>query len=100
MELAGIRAEQVHASATAGALLYAEMNFTMIRVGIGAYGIWPSRESQIAAREWSWEFHGETNIVDVYIGYLRRKLDEGGAPSVVETLRGYGYRLKDEARGG
>jgi len=56
--------------------------------------------SQIAERVWSWEFHGETNIVDVYIGYLRRKLDEGGAPSVIETLRGYGYRLKDEARGG
>jgi DNA-binding response OmpR family regulator len=54
--------------------------------------------SQIAERVWSWEFHGETNIVDVYIGYLRRKLDDG-APSVIETLRGYGYRLKDEARG-
>jgi len=55
--------------------------------------------SQIAERVWSWEFHGETNIVDVYIGYLRRKLDESGAPSVIETLRGYGYRLRDEARG-
>jgi len=54
--------------------------------------------SQIAERVWSWEFHGETNIVDVYIGYLRRKLDEAGAPSVIETLRGYGYRLRDEAR--
>ena len=54
--------------------------------------------SQIAERVWSWEFHGETNIVDVYIGYLRRKLDEAGTPSVIETLRGYGYRLKDEAR--
>jgi DNA-binding response OmpR family regulator len=55
--------------------------------------------SQIAERVWSWEFHGETNIVDVYIGYLRRKLDDGRAPSVIETLRGYGYRLRDEARG-
>ncbi len=54
--------------------------------------------AQIAERVWSWEFHGETNIVDVYIGYLRRKLDEAGAPSVIETLRGYGYKLRDEAR--
>ena len=54
--------------------------------------------SQIAERVWSWEFHGETNIVDVYIGYLRRKLDEAGTPSVIETLRGYGYRLRDEAQ--
>ena len=54
--------------------------------------------AQIAERVWSWEFDGETNIVDVYIGYLRRKLDEAGAPSVIETLRGYGYKLRDEAR--
>ena len=54
--------------------------------------------SQIAERVWSWEFHGETNIVDVYIGYLRRKLDADGAPSVIETLRGYGYRLREGAR--
>jgi two-component system OmpR family response regulator len=54
--------------------------------------------AQIAERVWSWEFHGETNIVDVYVGYLRRKLDEAGAPSVIETLRGYGYRLRDGAR--
>ena len=55
--------------------------------------------SQIAERVWSWEFHGETNIVDVYVGYLRRKLDRAGEPSNIETLRGYGYRLRDEPRG-
>jgi DNA-binding response OmpR family regulator len=54
--------------------------------------------AQIAERVWSWEFHGETNIVDVYVGYLRRKLDEGRAASIIETLRGYGYRLRNEAR--
>jgi DNA-binding response OmpR family regulator len=48
---------------------------------------------------WSWEFHGESNIVDVYVGYLRRKLDETGASSsFIETLRGYGYRLRNEVR--
>jgi alanine racemase len=47
----GIRPTQVHASASAGSLLYAEMDFTMVRVGIGTYGIWPSRETQVAARE-------------------------------------------------
>jgi alanine racemase len=51
LERSGIRPPQVHASATAGALLYAEMDFTMVRLGIGTYGIWPSRETQIAARE-------------------------------------------------
>jgi len=55
--------------------------------------------TQIAEHVWSWEFHGETNIVDVYIGYLRRKLDAAGAPSAIETLRGYGYRLRNGAHG-
>lgn len=47
----GIRPPNVHASATAGTLLYEHADFTMVRVGIGAYGIWPSRETQLAARE-------------------------------------------------
>jgi alanine racemase len=47
----GIRPPKVHASATAGTLLYEHADFTMVRVGIGAYGIWPSRETQLAARE-------------------------------------------------
>jgi alanine racemase len=48
---AGGRPSLIHASATSGALLYPETGFNMIRVGIGTYGIWPSRETQLAARE-------------------------------------------------
>src|SRR5213076_1972617 len=48
---AGIHPAYTHASATAGSLLYPEMDFTMVRIGIGTYGIWPSRETQLAARE-------------------------------------------------
>ena len=51
LERSGIRPKQIHASATAGTLLYSDMAFTMVRVGIGTYGIWPSRETQLAARE-------------------------------------------------
>jgi len=51
LEAEGVRPSLVHASATAGALLYPETGFTMVRLGIGAYGIWPSRETQLAARE-------------------------------------------------
>jgi alanine racemase len=46
-----VNPSQIHASATAGTLLYPDMDFNMVRVGVGAYGIWPSRETQIAARE-------------------------------------------------
>src|SRR5262245_31012900 len=48
---AGVHPAQIHAAASAGALLYPETGFTMVRLGIGAYGIWPSRETQLAARE-------------------------------------------------
>jgi alanine racemase len=51
LERSGVRLKQIHASATAGTLLYSDMAFTMVRVGIGTYGIWPSRETQLAARE-------------------------------------------------
>jgi alanine racemase len=48
---AGIQPREVHAAATAGILLYPETHFSMVRLGIGAYGVWPSRETRIAARE-------------------------------------------------
>jgi alanine racemase len=51
LQRAGIRPAQVHASATAGSLLYPEMDFSLVRLGIGTYGVWPSRETQLAARE-------------------------------------------------
>jgi alanine racemase len=51
VEDAGARPSWIHASATSGALLYPETGFNMIRVGIGTYGIWPSRETQLASRE-------------------------------------------------
>jgi alanine racemase len=51
VQRAGVRPRHVHVSATAGALLFPELSFTMVRVGIGTYGVWPSRETQLAARE-------------------------------------------------
>jgi alanine racemase len=51
LEEGDIHPPHIHAAATAGTLLYSETDFNMIRLGIGAYGIWPSRETQLAARE-------------------------------------------------
>lgn len=52
--------------------------------------------TQIAEQIWSLDFAGDSNVVDVYIGYLRRKLDRGAAPSLIQTVRGVGYRLSAE----
>jgi alanine racemase len=51
LKASGVELTQVHAAATSGALLYPETGFAMMRLGIGTYGLWPSRETQLAARE-------------------------------------------------
>jgi DNA-binding response OmpR family regulator len=51
-----------------------------------------SRE-QILAAVWGYEHDPATNIVDVYIGYLRRKLRQPGSPAPIQTVRSVGYRL-------
>jgi DNA-binding response OmpR family regulator len=48
---------------------------------------------QILAAAWEHDFEGESNIVDVYIRYLRTKLDLPGEPSIISTVRGAGYRF-------
>ncbi|MDO8964049.1 MAG: response regulator transcription factor [Coriobacteriia bacterium] len=48
---------------------------------------------QILDAVWGFDFDTGSNVVDVYIGYLRRKLDLPGEPSVIETVRGAGYRV-------
>jgi DNA-binding response OmpR family regulator len=51
-----------------------------------------SRE-QIIGHVWNFDFEGDSNIVDVYIRYLRRKMDDGFDPPLIHTLRGRGYML-------
>jgi len=51
----------------------------------------------IAQHVWGVDFDTETNIIDVYIGYLRRKLDTEGEPPLLHTVRGVGYVLKLES---
>lgn len=49
---------------------------------------------QILDAVWGFGFESASNVVDVYVSYLRRKLDTPGLPSVVETVRGAGYRVR------
>ena len=43
---------------------------------------------------WGYDFDVDTNVVDVFVGYLRRKLDAVGAPKMIETVRGVGFVLR------
>jgi DNA-binding response OmpR family regulator len=48
---------------------------------------------QILAAVWDVDFDPQSNVVDVYVRYLRRKIDPPDAPSIIESVRGAGYRL-------
>lgn len=51
--------------------------------------------SQIVERIWDYDFEGSSNIVDVYVSQLRRKLKALGASGSIETVWGIGYRLRN-----
>jgi DNA-binding response OmpR family regulator len=49
----------------------------------------------IAEHMWNIDADHLSNVIDVYIRYLRRKLCEGGEPDIIHTIRGFGYQLKE-----
>ncbi|MDA8269006.1 MAG: response regulator transcription factor [Actinomycetota bacterium] len=49
--------------------------------------------SQILSNVWSYSFEPGSNVVDVYVGYLRRKINLPGLAPLIQTVRGAGYRL-------
>jgi two-component system OmpR family response regulator len=50
-------------------------------------------KAQILDRVWNYDFGGQANIVELYVSYLRKKIDAGRKP-MIHTLRGAGYVLK------
>lgn len=58
-------------------------------------GIVLSRE-KIENHIWNLDYEGGTNVVDVYISYLRKKIDEGHKEKLIHTVRGRGYVLREE----
>jgi two-component system copper resistance phosphate regulon response regulator CusR len=50
----------------------------------------------IAEHVWGLDFDPESNIIDVYVGYVRRKIDGPGEPRLLHTVRGVGYVLRAE----
>lgn len=50
---------------------------------------------QILTHVWGYDYIGETNVVDVYVRYLRKKIDAAGDESLIQTYRGVGYSIKE-----
>ncbi|MCG2785353.1 MAG: response regulator transcription factor [Anaerolineae bacterium] len=50
---------------------------------------------QILNDVWGYDFGGDDNVLEIYVGYLRKKLEAGGRPRIIHTVRGIGYVLRE-----
>jgi two-component system response regulator MprA len=51
---------------------------------------------QILNDVWGYDFGGDDNVLEIYIGYLRKKLEAEGQPRLIQTVRGVGYAFREE----
>ena len=70
--------------------------FALLRYMIQNAGIVLSR-SRLEEHLWNYDYAGGSNVIDVYIRYLRKKIDSGHDKKLIHTIRGVGYVLKEEA---
>lgn len=75
---------------TLSAKEYSMLEFMMRNVGIVL-----SRE-KLENHVWNYDYEGGTNLVDVYVSYLRKKVDGGFEKKLIKTVRGFGYMISDE----
>lgn len=68
--------------------------FSLLRYMIQNQGIILSRE-KLEQHIWNYDFSGGSNVIDVYIRYLRKKIDEGQEKKLIHTVRGAGYVLRE-----
>lgn len=69
--------------------------FDLLELLVSNEGIVLSRDT-IYERIWGYDFETSSNSLDVYIGYLRRKTEEGDRPRLVHTVRGVGYVAREQ----
>ena len=67
--------------------------FSILEYLVNNQGIVLSRD-RIEQHIWNYDYEGGSNVVDVYIRYLRKKIDDGFEPKLIHTVRGAGYVLK------
>lgn len=77
--------------------IYIELSakeFAILEYLIHNQGIVLSRD-KISRHIWNYDYEGGSNVVDVYIRYLRRKIDDNFEPKLIHTVRGAGYVLRE-----
>ena len=55
----------------------------------------PLSRTMIRESIWGYDYYGASNVVDVYVRHLRKKLEARGAPPLIHTVRGVGYKIDD-----
>ena len=85
-----------HQVTRAGALIeITSKEFALLEYFMRSPGIVLSR-SKLIEHVWDFAYDGDSNVVDVYVGYLRQKVDRPFEADSLETVRGAGYRLREE----
>ena len=69
--------------------------FSLLQVLLENKNVVLSRDS-LLEKVWGYDYMGETNVVDVYVRYLRSKIDNVYGCSVIQTVRGVGYVIRDD----
>ena len=87
---------RAHTASRGGqALALSAKEFAVLEYLARNAGVVLSRE-RISQGVWNYDYEGGSNVVDVYIRYLRKKLDDGREPKLIHTVRGVGYVLREE----
>ena len=77
------------------ALALSAKEYAILEYMLRNKGVVLSRE-RIEQHVWNYDFEGGSNVVDVYIRYLRKKIDAGFEKKLLHTVRGAGYVLRSE----
>lgn len=67
--------------------------FNLLRFLLANAGLVLSKQ-QILDRVWRYDFNGDGHVVETYVSALRRRIDVGGSPQLIHTIRGVGYTLR------
>jgi two-component system OmpR family response regulator len=55
-------------------------------------------KAQILDHVWRYDFNGDTGVVETYVSYLRKKVDQDGETPLIQTVRGFGYAIRAPRR--
>ena len=55
-------------------------------------------KAQILDHVWRYDFGGDSSVVETYVSYLRKKIDNGTEPALIRTVRGFGYAIRLQER--